>query len=473
MTQHPSENGLDPALRRLIAVLLLGGIMGILDGSMAAVAIDALRHTFHSSLATISWVSTGYLLALTVTIPVTAWAVDRMGARRLWLAGLVLFLIGSVASGLSPGIGSLIVFRVVQGIGAGILDPLMLTLLARAAGPARVGRVMGVMGVAGSSGPVLGPVLGGMILQYLDWRWMFLVNVPIVVAAFALSRRILPPDAAAGRTVTPLDVLGVALVGPGVAAGVLALSESAQRGTFAAWPVLLSLTAAVVLLGGYAVHALRRRSAPPLIELRMFASRAFSASVGTGALSGLATFASLFLIPLYYQQVRGHGVFAAGLLLAPLGVGSAISMPLSGRLSDRFGSRVPVRIGAGIALLSSIGFGRLTADTNHAWLAVLAFALGFGLGSVGAPTIGSLYRTLPPAQVAQGSSVLYMLNQLGASIGIALVALIVQNAASPLTGFRTAYWWIVAALTVTLLVSPLIPGRPAPAGSPAGLREAK
>ncbi|MCC3330947.1 MFS transporter [Nocardia abscessus] len=170
----------------MIGVILLGGIMGILDGSMAAVAVDTLAARFDTSLATVGWVSTGYLLALTLTIPVGAWAVDRFGGRKPWLTGLVVFLVGSIGSGLAWSIDSLIVFRVIQGIGAGILDPLMLTLLARAAGPNRMGRVMGVMGIVGSTGPILGPIVGGLILSSFDWRWMFLINVPIAIASFVL-----------------------------------------------------------------------------------------------------------------------------------------------------------------------------------------------------------------------------------------------------------------------------------------------
>lgn len=335
---HPSDQGLDPALRRLIGVILLGGIMGILDGSMVAVAADTLVKDFHTSLSAVSWVSTSYLLALTVSIPVTTWAVDRFGGRRLWLLGLVVFLAGSICSGLAWNIGSLIVFRVVQGLGAGLLDPLMLTLLARSAGPSRIGRVMGLMGVVGSSGPVFGPVLGGLILQGAPWRWMFLVNIPIGLAALVLALRVVPDDKPAGEhTAGKLDVMGLALIGPGVATAVLTLSQYAERTEFATWQVLVPLAAAVVLLGGYAVHALRGRRASPLIDLRLFTSRSFSASVTVGALVGLATFASLFALPLYYQQVRGHDTFESALLLAPLGVGSALSMPLTGRLSDRIG----------------------------------------------------------------------------------------------------------------------------------------
>ncbi|MFF8024881.1 DHA2 family efflux MFS transporter permease subunit [Streptomyces sp. NPDC007896] len=462
---HPSDQGLDPALRRLIGVILLGGIMGILDGSMVAVAADTLVKDFHTSLSAVSWVSTSYLLALTVSIPVTTWAVDRFGGRRLWLLGLVVFLAGSICSGLAWNIGSLIVFRVVQGLGAGLLDPLMLTLLARSAGPSRIGRVMGLMGVVGSSGPVFGPVLGGLILQGAPWRWMFLVNIPIGLAALVLALRVVPDDKPADEhTAGKLDVVGLALIGPGVATAVLTLSQYAERTEFATWQVLVPLAAAVVLLGGYAIHALRGRRASPLIDLRLFTSRSFSASVTVGALVGLATFASLFALPLYYQQVRGHDTFESALLLAPLGVGSALSMPLTGRLSDRIGPRNLVLGGGLVAGLSAVGFTQLAADTSQIWSGVLAFTIGLGLGSVGAPTIASLYRTLPGQLVPQGSTVLYMLNQLGAAIGIALVALLVQSAGNgdALHGFRAAYWGVTGALALVVLAAPLLPGRPVP-----------
>jgi EmrB/QacA subfamily drug resistance transporter len=456
-----ADERFDPGLRRLIAVVLLGGIMGILDGSMTAVAASTFSRAFDAPLSVVGWASTGYLLALTVTIPITAWAVDRTGSRRLWLGGLVVFLIGSLASAAAWDIGSLIGFRVLQGVGAGVLDPLMLTVLARAAGPTRMGRVMGVMGIVGSTGPVLGPILGGIILSGLDWRWLFLVNVPIVVVAFILALRTLPVDAPRpGAAPTPrLDVIGVALIGPGVAAGILTLSEVASRGKVAAWPVLLPLAVAVVLLAGYAVHALRGRSTPPLIDLRLFGRRSFTASVVAAAVLGLATFASIFAIPLYYQQVRGFGVFEAGLSLAPFGLGSALVMPLAGRLSDRLGSRRPALTGAGFALVASVGFATFGPDTPLVLPLVAAFVLGVGTGTAGAPVIGSVYRTLPPQLVPQGSSVLYMLNQLGAAMGIAIVALVLQAASSTEAGFRGAYVAIAVALLLMVVAATQIPGR--------------
>ncbi|XVQ13753.1 DHA2 family efflux MFS transporter permease subunit [Spirillospora sp. CA-255316] len=472
---------LDPALLRLIGVILLGGMLGILNSTMVAVATGTLAAEFSAPLSTIGWASTGFLLAVTAAIPYTTWAVDRYGGRRLWLAGLGLFLAGSLGAGLAWDTGPLIVFRIVQGVGTGILDPLVLVLLARAAGPARAGRVMGLMGVVLSLGPVLGPVAGGLIVSVLDWRWMFLLNVPLGLVAVLLAVRVLPADApggaggaAAGGGRERLDVLGLALLGPGFGVLVLAMTQSADRGAFAVWQVLLPLAAGAALLGWYGVHASRPRrdrSRPPLIDLRLFTSAGFSASVATMTLVGLATYAALFALPLYYQEAHGHGALAAGLLLAPFGAGSAVAMPLAGRLSDRIGSRGLARGGAVAALVGALALTRIGDGTAEAWPALAALVLGLGLGFVGAPTMGSMYRTLPPPLVPQGSSVLYMLNQLGASIGIAVVTLILEPAGpgDVLDGVRGVFWFGAGASAAILAVGSLLPGRPAPSatGAPA------
>ncbi|GAA2079242.1 DHA2 family efflux MFS transporter permease subunit [Actinomadura alba] len=456
---------IDPALRRLIGVILLGGIMGILDGTMVAVGADILAEKFDTSLSAISWVSTGYLLALTITIPITTWAVDRFGGRRLWLFGLALFLGGSLASGLAWNVGSLIVFRVIQGIGAGTIDPLVLTLLARAAGPRRAGRVMGLMAGVLSFGPVLGPVVGGIVLQTLGWRWMFLINLPIGLVAFLGALRVMRGDPPREeRPATRLDIIGVALITPGFASLVLALSQAGDRAAFTVLPVLAPLAAGIVLMIGYAARALRVRRTPPLIDLRLFTRPSFAASVTVMALTGLAMYSILFVVPLYYQQAHGHGALAAGLLVAPFGVSAAIAAPLAGRLSERFGARSVVRAGAFMAAIAALAFTRIGAQTDEVWPTLAALATGLGLGLVGAPTMGSMYRTLPAPLVPQGSSVLYMLNQLGASIGIAVVALIVQTAgdADAMRGFHGVFWFVTAAILVILAGTVLLPGRPEP-----------
>ncbi|MCG8918760.1 DHA2 family efflux MFS transporter permease subunit [Actinokineospora sp. PR83] len=438
--------GFDPTLRRLIAVLLLGGVMGLLDGTIVAVGADTLAERFDVGLASVGWVSTAYLLAVTVAIPLTAWAGERFGTKRLWLCGLALFLLGSVAAGAAWDIGSLIASRVVQGLGGGTLEPIMLTLLARAAGPARAGRVMGVMGIVLSLGPVLGPVLGGVIIQTLDWRWMFFVNLPIGLLALVCSARLVPADPPPPEHPARLDVVGLALLSPGFGMIVFGLSRVEHGGT-----PLVGLLGAALLLA-YGVHALRTRRTAPLLDPRLFRNGRFAATVLVMSAMGACMFSILFALPLHHQVLGGQGVLAAGLAVAPFGVGSALAMPVAGRFSDTLGARRLAFGGAVVAAVAALGL----ALSGNGLLAsaALTFVMGAGLGTVGASSMGAMYRTLPPESVAQGSSALFILNQLGASLGIAAVSVLAQG-----WGVHSALWWVVAVHVVILAGSPLLPGK--------------
>lgn len=464
MTQA-REDRIDPALRLFIVAVLLGGIMGILDGTIVAVAVETLADTFDASLSTVGWVSTGYLTALTLTVPVTSWGLARFGARRLWFSGLGLFLAASLASGLAWNVGSLLVFRVLQGIGAGIVEPTVLVLLARGAGPRRAGRVMGLMGIVWSLGPVLGPVIGGLIIEGLGWRSTFLVNLPIGLLAIMMARRLVPKDKPSEiDSSAQLDVLGVSLLGPGVAAGILALTQVGENGTATTWQVLLPLVLSATMLAAYSAYALRPGNQAPLIELRMFGNTSFSANVAIQGLVGAGTFSVLFSLPLYYQQVHGFDPFVSGLLVAPLGAGAALANPIAGRLSDYSGARTPVRTGALFAGGAAVGMANIgDGHLSGVWVGAAAFVVGAGLGVIGAPTMGSLYRILPAEQISQGSSVLYILNQLGAAVGVAVVAVVmqIQGSFDPLQGVHGVFWFTVIIMLAILVASPLVPGRPA------------
>ncbi|PPK66174.1 DHA2 family efflux MFS transporter permease subunit [Actinokineospora auranticolor] len=462
------EDRLDPGLRKLLGVVLLGGLMGLVDSTIVNVGMDTLAGRFDSSLATVGWVATGYLLAVTAAIPLTAWAVDRFGARRMWLVGLAVFTGFSLASGLAWDVPSLITFRVLQGFGGGMLDPIMLTLLARAAGQARVGRVMGLMGIVIPLGPVLGPILGGLIIDGLDWRWMFLINVPIGVLAFLLSLPVVPTDPVE-RGGARLDILGLALLTPGFGALVFALSRASEGTGIGSTPVVVALALGVLLLLGYGAHALRA-GRDALIDLALFRSRSFAAAVTVMGLTGVMLFSSLFLVPLYYQLARDFDVLRAGLLLAPLGVGSFVGMPIAGRLSDKVGTRALVPAGAAVIAVSTLVLTQVDAGSSLVLLAACALLTGLGLGFVGAPTMGSLYRTLPAESISQGTSALYIVNQLGASAGIAVSAMLLQGGASgakpTAEDFHGPFWWVFAAALGVLLSGLLLPGKPPAAPTP-------
>jgi MFS family permease len=328
--------GLDRDLLRLASVVVLGTIMSILDTTIVNVAIETLGRELHSSLSAIQWVSTGYLLALATVIPLTGWAMERFGGKRMWMISVTLFMAGSALCGLSWSVESLIVFRVLQGFGGGMILPIGQAILAQAAGPQRMGRVMSVIGVPTLLGPVLGPVIGGLIVDHFSWRWIFFVNLPVGAVALLMAWRILPA-ADVRRSRPALDLRGLLLLSPGLAALVYGLSEFGIKGGLDHWSVLVGIVAGAVLLVGFVVHA-RRIGAGALIDLRLFQDRAFSAASGTVLVFGISLFGAMFVLPLYYQVVRGQSALDAGLLLAPQGLGAATAMPIAGRLTDTRGA---------------------------------------------------------------------------------------------------------------------------------------
>src|SRR5919197_1938579 len=225
----PTAGGLDREIRVLAAVVVLGTIMTVLDLTIVNVAIPTLGRDFAASISTIQWVLTAYMLAFASVIPLTGWASEHFGAKRVWLASLFLFLLGSVLAGAAWSIGSLIAFRVVQGLGAGMILPVGQTLLAQKAGPQRMGRVMSVIGVPMLLGPILGNVLGGSLVQ-VDWRWIFYINLPVGVLAVVAALRLLPE--AKPQLGQRLDALGLALLSPGLAIFLFGMSEAGNRGGF-------------------------------------------------------------------------------------------------------------------------------------------------------------------------------------------------------------------------------------------------
>ncbi len=462
---------LDAALLTVVGVMVLGGMMSYLDATIVNVGISTLGGEFHATLSTIEWVTTGYLLAVALAIPVAGWATVRFGAKKMWLLGLTVFLAGSALCAVAWNAESLIAFRVLQGLGGGMVDPIMMTVVATAAGPQRMGRVMGLISVPITLGPVVGPIVGGLLLENLSWEWMFLVNIPFALAAIVLAVRVLPADPPRGSEPVPLDALGVALLCPGFAALVYALSQAGAHG-FGSATVITGIVLGLALFTAYTVHALHTAKTP-LLDVRLFSSKGFSASVATMFLLGGGLFSLLFLLPLYYQQVHGHSVLESGLLLAPLGLGTLIGMPVAGNLADRIGAKRLVPLGALLIGAGALVFTQSDAGSSQIALTLAQLATGFGMGLVGAPTMGSVYRTVPGEAVAGATGAVFILNQIGASLGIAVVALLLQGGGAHTTPtadtFGNAFWWPVAAAVVVFVAGLLLPGRPqpAPAAAPA------
>src|SRR4051795_6595699 len=341
---------IEPWVWKIVGVVIVGMVMSILDTTIVNVALDTLSHELHSTIAQIQWVATGYLLALAAVIPLTGWAARRFGAKRVYLSSIVLFTIGSALCGLAESSTSLIIFRVLQGVVGGMIMPVAQMIMAEVAGPKRMGRVMGVTVMPAMLAPILGPVVGGLILQNLHWSWIFFVNVPIGAVALVLGHRLLPDSQLdeAGK----LDVRGLALLVTSMPLIVYGLAEIGSRGTFTAPSVILPILAGLGLAALFARHALRTER--PLLDVRLYANRIFSAASLTTFSLGAALFGAMILVPLYYQQVRGESVIVTGLLVGPQGLGMLLVAPWIARMTDRFGGGRVAVVGVSVLTLSSL-----------------------------------------------------------------------------------------------------------------------
>jgi EmrB/QacA subfamily drug resistance transporter len=406
------------------AVVTVGTVMSILDTTIVNVALETLSRQLHASLNSIQWVVTGYMLALAVVIPLTGWMSERFGAKQVWMTSVALFGVGSALCGLAWSSESLILFRVLQGFGGGMIMPVGMSLLTQTAGPSRVGRVMAVIGVPTLLGPILGPVIGGVIVDSVSWRWIFYVNIPIAVVALGLAARLLHADqgrADAGR----LDWLGLLLLSPGLAGVVFGLSETETHGGIGAPIAWGPIVAGLALVALFVAHAWR---APrPLIDVRLFRSTGFSAAVATTFLLGGALFGAMILLPLYYQVARGEDALAAGLLMAPQGVGAAMAMPVAGRLTDRVGGGRVASVGIVVMLLGTIPFAFVGASTPYALLAAVLVVRGIGMGATMMPAMAAAFATLERPQVPRATSALNAIQRVGGSIGTALLAVVLQH----------------------------------------------
>ncbi|HTU74278.1 MAG TPA: MDR family MFS transporter [Trebonia sp.] len=464
MADTPQGDRLDPKVVKTALILIVGGMAVIFDTTIVSVALHTLALSMHTSVATIQWVTTGYLLALGITVPLSTWGLQRFGGKRLWMFALALFLIGSIGSSLAWNVGSLIGWRVVQGVGGGITFPLMTTLIFQAAGGRSLGRLITYVALPALLGPLLGPLLGGLILTHLSWRFMFWVNVPFCVAGLLLAGRYLDGDAPAraGRGDRPrLDLPGLLLLAPGTAVVLLGLANAGTSAGFGHGDVIIPLVAGVVLLAAFTGYALRRNR--PLVEIRLLARRSVASSSAVLFFSGFALYGAMLLMPLYYQDVRGASALAAGVMLVPQGIGTILSRTVAGSKIDKYGSRVIALAGFGIVAASTIPFALAGAHTSEWLLALWMVIRGFGLGAVTMPVMVAAYVGLDEAAIPHASVLTRTAQQIGGSFGTAVLAVILQGAiaARPATladAFDVAFWWSVGFSALAVLLSLWLPG---------------
>jgi EmrB/QacA subfamily drug resistance transporter len=448
---------IDAYVWRISAVVIVGSIMSILDTTIVNVALDTLGRELHSTIADIQWVVTGYLLSLAAVIPVTGWAARRFGAKQVYILSLVLFVAGSALCGLATSATELIVFRVLQGAGGGMILPIGQLLMAEAAGPKRMGRVMSIVAVPAMLAPILGPTLGGLILDNTTWRWIFYVNLPIGIIAVIAAVRVLPT--VARQKTENLDFVGLGLMATGLPLVTYGLAEIGSTGGLTSVKVIGPITVGLALVAAFVLHALHVPR--PLLNVRLYSKPTFSSASLAMFFVAAALFGGMILLPLYWQTVRHEDVLVTGLLTAPQGLGAALVMPLSGRLTDRIGGGPLALFGVILVAVATIPFALIGAHTSILWLSVVMLVRGVGIGFAFMPAMSAAFAALDRSELSDATPQLNVLQRVGGSIGTAVLAVVLQQAligahtpSQAASAYGTAFW--AAAGMSALAIAPCI-----------------
>ncbi len=404
------------------AVFVVGLFMDLLDTTITNVALPTLATDFAASTTTIEWVVTGYLLSLGIFIPLSGWAGDRFGTKRVFMFALSVFALGSALSGLSWSIESLIAFRVLQGVGGGMLTPVGTAMLFRAFPPAERAQAAAVLTIPAALAPATGPVLGGYLVEFHTWRWIFFINIPIAMAGLLLAGLLLREEkqANAGR----LDVPGFLLSGAGLASLLYALAEAGSHG-FGNDTVMAAGVAGIALLTAFAVVELRTEQ--PMIDVRLFRDKLFRAAnasqfVAIGGLLGV-----LFLLPLLLQAEKGMTPLQSGLTTFPQAVGVAMMAQVAGRLYPRVGPRRMMMVGMVGTVLTTLAFVWVDLGTSGWSIQLIMLARGWSFALALVPLQAATFATISPADTGRASAVFNAGRQIAASFGVALLATVLTN----------------------------------------------
>jgi EmrB/QacA subfamily drug resistance transporter len=469
---------------RLLAALIVGGVTAILDTTIVAIGLRTLTVQLQAPVSTIQWVSTGYLLALAIAIPFVSWSQARFGGKRLWLFALGLFVLGSVLCACAWNAEALIAFRILQGLGGGIMFPLMATLAMQNVAPESRTRTMASVSLPAALGPILGPVLGGLVLNWLDWRWLFLINVPIGIVGWILAILFINDDRPSREASRQrLDVVGAMLLPPALAGLLYGMSNTHAEGGFSRADVLIPVIGGALLLAGFVTWAIRR-AGPALVDVRLFAVRSVRVSSIALTFLGASLYAGTFLLPLYFQTLFGYSALDTALLLIPQGLGSLLARFVVGSLVDKFGSRLVAVVGFLVVAAATVPFALASAETNLWLLGAVLFVRGLGMGVVFIPVMTVAYVDIGKDQMPDASAITRIVQMLGGAFGTALIAVVLTAAATkthPEAGFDAAFWWITGITVAAAVIALLLPAQeqgkaratdvPDAQGGPLGQRE--
>ncbi|MFC1533826.1 DHA2 family efflux MFS transporter permease subunit [Thermodesulfobacteriota bacterium] len=409
----------------VLGIIMVGTFMAILDASIVNVALPRMMSTFGANRDKIKWVSTGFMLASAVTMPIVGWLIGRVGHKAIYLGSIFLFVIGSAACALAWSYDALIGARVIQAVGAGAMQPVGMAMIANLFEPHERGKALGIWGTGVMVGPTLGPTVGGYLTDYFGWRTIFSINLPFGLLTFLAAALIMKSERYDKRTPFPFDWWGYLFLSIMLISGLLALSEGQAKGwnsTYIQTCFALSITGLILFL------AVESSITHPLLDLSLFKYRNYSLCMILAVFRSVGLFGGLFLLPIFLQNLAGFTPIKAGLWMMPAGIVMSFMLPIAGRMADRYNPRWLVTMGTAVVGLSLLMYGNL--DPLHGAVMIIGPQLirSVGLAFMMAPLITTAINSVPLEKVAMASSFLNLSQRVSGSFGIALLNIFVTNA---------------------------------------------
>lgn len=403
--------------------IALGAIAPMLDSTMINMAIKQLNEDFHTTLSVVQWAITGYVLAIAIAVPIAGWLMNHFNSKHIFIGAVISFGITSFLAGISWNINIFIFFRLLQGFSAGIITPLMFTLLVKIAGQDKLGRVMAIVSTPMIFGPILGPVLGGIIIHFASWPWMFFINVFSVLIAVPFMLKTIPNFKPFDKT-KKLDIWGILLLAGMSTTLIYGITKAADSTSFANQSTLIWLTIGIILAICYFIYN-RIKKNQTVFPLELFAYPTFLAS-GIGLfLANIAIMGPMFIFPLFFQTIWHFSPIEAALALVPQGIGMLITRPLIGKMVDKSGAKLVVIVSLVVALAGSIPFIFFSASTNIWWIMLVLFIRGTSVGGITLALTSDAYTELNSKELPEAGIGINMIENIGASFGTALIATII------------------------------------------------
>lgn len=416
----PENQSIRSILAPLTAIIV-GLFMVILDGTAMNVMLPKLGKEFHDGLSTVQWTVTGYMLAQAAVIPLAGWISDRFGAKRIFLLSVSMFTIGSLLCAISGSIEQLILFRIIQGLGGGMVMPIAMAFTYRLSPPGKVGAVMGMMGIPILLAPALGPVISGWMVDYASWHWIFLINLPIGIIGVLIGLRTLPKIDK--LTVASLDILGMILAPISFAALVYGISKGSTD--WSSTETVSGIAIGVVGLILFVIVELKKNN--PLLELRVFKSFQFSQAVFIQWIAQFAMFGTMFLVPLFLQNAKQYSAFDTGLIMLPQALSAGVMMPFGGKLFDRFGARYLVVSGMMIISGAALLISNISVNDPVSHMILPLIMIGLGMGTFMMPLNTHIIQAAPQNLVGRVTSLTNALQQVISSLAVASLTTILAS----------------------------------------------